>query len=160
MRKEYHKNKKITIHGTVKVISEAEAILDTLSGLEADIFGYRLANEGAIRLIIQDAIDAYDIKAAILVDGNTVYPYIKTIKQYNQLEKSGRLDKLSVYMYDFLHQNFDIAYYDRNGYIAHYNNSFIKMKKAALEKATTPSWYTDVQRVLDYIQGRNTGEIA
>ena len=153
MRKEYEKNNKIAIYGTSKVITEAEAILDVLDGLEGEMLGCRLVNEGDIRLIIQDAIDTHNIKATILVDGNTVYPYIKTIKQYEQLRKSGILKNMSDYFYNFLHQNFDIAHYDKNGYIAYYGNDFATMKKVVLDNASTSGWYTDVRRILNYIQG-------
>ena len=157
MRKEYERNKKIAIYGSAKIIADAEAILDKLDGLEGEMLGYRLNNEGEIRLIIQEAIDAYNIKATILVDGNTVYPYAKIIKQYENLKKSGTLEKMTDEFYKFLHLNFDIAHYDKNGYIYHYDNNFAVMKKAVLDKAHTPSWHTDVQRILNHIQGADVG---
>lgn len=155
MHKEYSRNKKISIYGNAKNISETEAILDTLEDLESTIIGHRLHNEGAIRLKIQNAIDTHNIKASILVDGNTVYPYTKTIKQYEQLKKSGKLEKMTDYFYEFLHLNFDIAHYDKNGYIWTYGNDFATMYKAVLDTARTTGWYTDVQRILNYIQGRS-----
>jgi hypothetical protein len=154
MRKKYGRNKKIAIYGSTKDIAAAEAILDTIDGLECEIVNCRLRNEGAIRLKIQDAIDTYNIKAGILVDGNTVYPYKKTVKQYEQLRKSGKLEKMTDFFYKFLHLNFDIAHYDKNGYICHYNNCFAAMHKAVLDNATTPGWYTDVQRILNYVQAQ------
>lgn len=153
MRKEYSRNKKIAIYGTSKTISAAEAVLDTLEGLEGEMVGYRLHNEGAIRLKIQDAIDTHNIKAGILVDGNTVYPYLKTIKEYEQLKNSGKLEKMTDFFYKFLHLNFDIAHYSKNGYIWHYNNDFEAMYKTVLDTASTPGWYTDVRRILNYIHG-------
>ena len=116
MKKEYHRNKEIAVYGAEKVIDEAIKILDALPDLEGEMLGHRLLNEGDIRIAIQDAIDAHDIKATILVDGNTVYPYAKTIQQYERLKKSGTLEKLTDYMYQFFHLNFDIAHYDKNGY--------------------------------------------
>ena len=160
MRKEYVNNKKIAIYGTAKAIAEAETVLNTLDGLEPEMLGYRLHNEETIRLKIQDAIDTHNIKAVILVDGNTVYPYVKTIKQYDQLKKSGTLGKMSDYFYNFLHQNFDIAHYDKHGYIWHYDNDFITMKKAVLDNASTPGWYSDVRRILNYIQGLSVSRTA
>jgi len=152
MRKEYEKNKKIAIYGNTKEISAAEAVLDTITGLESQMLGRRLLNEGEIRLKIQDAIDTYKLKAHILVDGNTIYPYQKIIKQYEQLKKSSKLEKMTNDFYNFLHTNFDIAHYDKNGYIAHYGNDFSAMK-TVLDNATTPNWHTDVQRILDYVKG-------
>jgi len=160
MRKEYSRNKKIAIYGSACVIKTAEAILDTLDGLENQTHGFRLINEGEIRIIIQNAIDTHKIKASILVDGNSVYPLKSTIKQYEQLMKSGTLENMTEAFYKFLHLNFDIAHYSRNGYIAYYNNNFAVMKKTMLDKATTPGWKTDVRRILDHIQGRNGTNIA
>lgn len=152
MRKEYWRNTKIAIYGTAKVIQATEAILDKLEGLEGDIVGYRLHNEGSIRQILQDAIDTYKIKASILVDGNTVYPYKSIVKEYDKLKKSGSLEKMTDAFYEFLHLNFDIAHYNKGGYIAQYSNSFSDMKNAVLDQAYTPGWKTDVQRILDYVQ--------
>ena len=153
MRKEYGANKKIVIYGSAKDIVDAKTVLDTLGDLKEDIHGHLLRNEGQIRLIIQDVIDVHNIKATILVDGNTVYPYKKTIKQYESLKKSGKLEKMTDYFYKFLHLNFDIAHYDKNGYIWHYDNNFYTMKRAVLDSASTPGWYTDIRRILNHIQG-------
>jgi hypothetical protein len=153
MRKEYARNKKIAIYGTAQTIAAAEAVLNRLAGLEGDIVGYRLDNEGDIRLVIQNAIDAYKIKASILVDGNTVYPYDKIVREYDRLRKSGKLEGMTDFFYKFLSLNFDIAHYCKNGYIGYYGNDFNTMKRTILDQATTPGWYTDVRRVLDYIQG-------
>jgi len=155
MRKEYGRNKKIAIYGNSKAIAEAEAILDTLEGMEDQSDGWRLYNEGAIRLKIQDAIDTHNIKAGIYVDGNMVYPYKKTIRQYEQLKKSGELEKMTNYFYEFLHLNFDIAYYNKHDYIWYYGNDFSAMQKAVLDTAKTAGWQTDIQRILNNIQGRS-----
>ena len=154
MNKAYKGNNKINIYGKQKEISEAEAMLDSIEDLCIEIEGYRLRNEGDIRLKIQDAMDRRPIKAHILVDGNTVYPFTKTIREYERLKKSGNLEKMTKYFYTFLYLNFDIAHYDIQGYIDYYNNDFATMKRAVLDRATTPAWHTDVQRILDVIQGR------
>ena len=44
--------------------------------------------------------------------------------------------------------------------IVHYNNSFIDMKKAVLDNATTAGWCTDIQRILDYIQCRRYVQVS
>jgi hypothetical protein len=158
MNREYIRNSKIVIYGSAKTIDGAFAVLDTLEGIEGNIAGYRLQNEGEIRLILQDAIDAHNIKAAILVDGNTVYPYKRIVREYEQLEKSGRLDAMSDAFYKFLHLNFDIAHYSKSGYIAYYGNDFTEMKKAVLDRASVPGWHTDLRRILDRIQGLSVRE--
>ncbi len=154
MNKEYSRNKKIKISGTAKAIADAEAVLDTVDCLEGEFVGYRLNNEGKIRLKIQESLDTHNLKASIMVDGNNVYPYRKIISQYDQLKKSGKLEKMTDAFYQFLYLNFDIAHYDKGGYIDYYNNDFWAMKRAVLDNATTPGWHTDVQRILNYIQDR------
>ncbi len=154
MRKEYAKNNKIALYGNAKAISEAEAVLDTLDGLEGQFAGHRLLIEGELRLKLQDAMDLHKIKAGILVDGNTVYPYAEIVRQYEQLKKIGKLEKMTKAFYQFLHLNFDIAHYDKYGYIAYYNNDFATLQREVLARATTPAWHTDVRRILDHIQGR------
>jgi len=154
MHKKYGRNEKIVLYGTQKDITAAEAIIDMIEGLECVIKGHRLANEGDIRLKLQDAMDVHGIKATILVDGNTVYPYVKIVKHYEMLKRRGTLEKMSDVFYKFLHLNFDIAHYDKTGYISTYNNDFATLKRKVIDKATTPGWHTDVQRILDHIQGR------
>jgi len=152
MRKEYSRNKYIVIHGTPKAIMAAEAVLDTLEGLESEKIGIHLRNEAKIRLAVQEAIDCNKIKATILVDRNTVYPYRSIVREYERLKKSGKLERMSNAFYKFLMMNFDIAHYNKRCYIAFYGNDFSTMKKAVLDNASTPKWHTDVQRILDYIQ--------
>lgn len=85
--------------------------------------------------------------------GNSITPYKKTIREFSKHKKSGTLDGLSDYFYDFLHCTCnDIAHYNKNGYIDYYNNSFISVKKEVIDKTTAPCWRTDLQRVLDTIQ--------
>ncbi|WP_147325874.1 hypothetical protein [Lacrimispora amygdalina] len=160
MRKEYARNKIIALYGNAKEIAEAEAVLDTLDGLEGEFVGHWLPNEGELRLKLQDAIDLHKMKASILVDGNTVYPYVEIIKQYERLKKSGKLEKMSNTFYQFLHLNFDIAHYDKYGYIAYYNNNFATLQRKILDRATTPAWHTDVRRILDHIQEKTIRKAA
>jgi hypothetical protein len=159
MRKEYSRNKHITIYGTPKEIAEAETVLDTLDGLEGEKIGIHLWGEGKIRLKIQKAIDDCKIKARILVDRNTVYPYKSIVNQYDRLKKSGKLENMTNAFYDFL-MIFDIAHYNKRCYIAYYGNDFACMKKEVLDNACTPEWRTDVQRILDYIQGEGNRVIT
>jgi len=156
MHLKYIRNEKIVIYGSQKDIVAAEAIIDTIDGLEAQLIGDRLVNEGAVRLKLQNALDVYGVKATILVDGNTVYPFAKIVKQYEMLKLRGTLEKMSNEFYEFLSINFDIAHYNKSGYIETYNNDFATLKREIIDKATTSGRYTDVQRILDHIQGRAT----
>lgn len=147
----YKGNKKLAIYGTKKAIEEAKQMLDAIPDLDMEMSGYRFAREGKLRLQIQDAMERGTTKASILVDGNTVYPYGIILKEFRRLKKSGGLEKMTDRFYQFLHLNFDIAHYNKGGYIDTYNNDFHLMYDQVLARASTPAWHTDIQRILDAI---------
>lgn len=147
----YKGNKKLAIYGTKKAIEEAKQMLDAIPDLDMEMSGYRFAREGKLRLQIQDAMERGTTKASILVDGNTVYPYGIILKEFRRLKKSGSLEKMTDRFYQFLHLNFDIAHYNKGGYIDTYNNDFHLMYDQVLARASTPAWHTDIQRILDAI---------
>lgn len=147
----YKGNKKLAIYGTKKAIEEAKQMLDAIPDLDMEMSGYRFAREGKLRLQIQDAMERGTTKANILVDGNTVYPYGIILKEFRRLKKSGSMEKMTDRFYQFLHLNFDIAHYNKGGYIDTYNNDFHLMYDQVLARASTPAWHTDIQRILDAI---------
>ena len=153
MMEYYKENKKIAIYGSNTEIVAAIQMLDSIPDLDTEMLGYRLVREGNLRLQIQKAMERTPVKATRLVDGNTVYPYGPIIKEFRMLRKSGALEKMSDRFYEFLYLNFDIAHYNKLGYIAAYGNSFQRMYYSVLAKgkASTPGWHTDVQRILDTI---------
>lgn len=71
MRKELEGKKEITLFGTEKEIRDTEKAISNLN-LSWD--------ESADRLILQEAIDSYNLKADILYEGNTIVPYKKTLR--------------------------------------------------------------------------------
>lgn len=149
---EYYKgNRKLAIYGTKKAIEAARQMLDDIPDLDTEISGYRFAREWKLRLQIQDAMERGTTKASILVDGNLVYPYGIILKEFRRLKNSGSLEKMTDRFYKFLHLNFDIAHYDKGGYIYTYNNDFYLMYNRVLAEASTPDWHTDIQRILDAI---------
>lgn len=151
--KEYSRCKKIRIYGNDQKIVTAERALDGIKEIDFGITkGNRLKAEVNIRLKIQELMDQGLIKADILVDGNTVYPYSKTIKEYDRLKKIGRLDTMTNSFYLFLSLNFDIAHYNKQGFIGYYNGDFFRMKREILDHASVPVWYADLRKILDYIQ--------
>lgn len=151
MVENYRGNGKIRIYGSKKDIEAARQMLDSVPDLDMEVKGYRLAREGRLRLQIQDAMERLPVKASILVDGNLVYPYSPIIKEFRRLKKASTLEKMTNRFYQFLHLNFDIAHYDKQGYIDTYQNSFACMYHSVLARASTPAWHTDLQRILDTI---------
>ncbi len=113
-------------------------------------------NESKDRLVIQEQmkdVPAFK-KRNILYAGNSVWPYEPIVKEFKKLKNSGRLNNMSNMFYEFLHLNFDIAHYDKNGYAYYYHDSFNELWNTMLCKAlkkSIPCWKTDVQRIADGI---------
>lgn len=102
---------KISIFGSKADIEEIEKL-----GMPSKISG----NEKDDRLLIQDLIDKYKIKATILYNGNTVWGYDKTIRQFKALQKNG-MDSMTNYLYDFFSLELGtIAHYNKAGWITTY----------------------------------------
>lgn len=106
--------------------------------------------EAVDRRLIQEKLDQEGCKRGPLYRGNTVYPSQKLVKEFQKMKKTGSLKKMSKEMYKFLSLNFDIAHYDKSGYIAYYDESFSKLWEETLKRRVTrcPGWKTDVQEIL------------
>lgn len=134
-------NKYIKIYGTEKNIKETIEILNKLALTDV---------EAKDRLLIQEAIDVYDVKADILYDGNTVYGYKKLVAEINRMKKSGSIEKMTDRMYKFMSLNFDIAHYDKGGYIYYYNGSYNRMlDETEYDRSRIPGWQTDVKKIAE-----------
>lgn len=151
MREYYKGNDRITIYGTKKEIENAGRMLDSIPNLPVERSGHRFAKEGSLRLQIQEAMESWKLNAKIMVDGNEVYPYSLIIKEFLRLKKKGTLEKMTKRFYHFLSMNFDIAHYNKQGYIDFYRNDFYQMYDNVLSRANVPEWYTDLQKILDTI---------
>jgi len=101
--------------------------------------------EGDDRLVIQEAIDDGRIKADVMYDGNTVVGYNKLAKELMRFRKTGSIEKMTNAMYNFLTTGYDIAHYDKQGFIAYYNGSFREMCRGL--DVNSPSWKTDVKEL-------------
>ena len=84
--------KKINLYGSKSIIENEKNIIEQLN---------LVGNEQMDRLIIQKCIDENKLKSNILYDGNTVYPFEKTIKEYRKMQKTDSLENMSEYMYLF-----------------------------------------------------------
>lgn len=130
---------RITLYGNNDTIQNEKVIIENLK---------LTGNEYADRLVIQQCIDDNKLKSDILYEGNTVYPFEKTIKEYRRLQKSGTLDNMSKYMYHFfIYACNDIAHYDMGGYKSYYDNSFRKLEDELLSNNWTSSRFTDIDRI-------------
>lgn len=138
------KGRRINLYGSNAIIQKEKQIIE---GLELT------GNEGKDRLIIQQCIDDNKLKSDILYDGNTVYPFEKTVKAYRKLEKSGTLNNLTNDMYRFfMNACGDIAHYDIGGFKGYYNNSFEQLERELLQDCYTTSWHTDLDRIFRELQ--------
>lgn len=130
---------RIKLYGNNATIQNEKAIIENL-----ELTG----NEYADRLAIQQCIDDNKLKSDVLYEGNTVYPFEKTVKEYRRLQKSGTLDNMSKYMYHFfMYACDDIAHYDIGGYKCYYNNSFRKLEDELLSNNWTSSRFADRDRI-------------
>ncbi|MBR5357434.1 MAG: hypothetical protein IK121_11000 [Lachnospiraceae bacterium] len=130
---------RITYYGSAKQKERSEALVNSLN---------LTGNEGADRLIIQEALDNATGTGIILYDGNTVYPSKKLVKELNRMKKTGSIEKMSNEMYKFLSTNFDIAHYNKFGFIDYYDGNFESMRQAILVNPRIPSWHTDITKIL------------
>ena len=132
--------KRINLYGTKAIIEKEKNIIEQLN---------LSGNEQKDRLIIQKCIDENKLKSDILYDGNTVYPFEKTIKAYRKMQKTDSLENMSNYMYHFFTNACgDIAHYDIQGFRGYYNYSLRNLENILLKNNNfIPSWNTDVDKI-------------
>lgn len=150
--------KRIVLYGNNAIIENEKIIIESL-----DLTG----NESVDRLIIQKCIDDNKLKSDILYEGNTVYPFEKTVKEYRRLQKSGTLDNMTKYMYNFfMYACGDIAHYNIDGYKSYYDNSFRKLEDELLSSNWNSSRFSDRDKIFkelkiskEYFKERETIDI-
>lgn len=107
-------------------------------------------SEGEIRTILQNKLDTISFNYTsdfVLVDGNSIYSYVKIMTELLRIKKAGNTAKISKYFYEFMHLNFTIAHYNIEGW----KNEYPKFKdvKSILHTASVPHWKTDVRLIVD-----------
>ena len=132
--------KKLYLYGTGAQISKAEGVLTELK---------LVGSEPLDRLVIQQAIDDKSLAADILYDGNTVYGYKKLAQELKRMKKSGSIEKMTDKMYHFLSLNFDIAHFNKGGFIDYYDGRYRNMLRGL--SLRTPSWRTDVAKIMEIL---------
>jgi len=132
--------KRIKLYGSNAIIEKEKSIIEQL-----DLTG----NEQKDRLIIQQCIDENKLKSDILYDGNTVYPFEKTIKAYRKMQKTDSLENMNNYMYHFFTNACgDIAHYSIQGFRDYYDYSLRNLENRLLKRDNfIPSWQSDVDRI-------------
>ena len=108
-----------------------------------------LGVEKVDRITIQNLIDTYDLKATVLYKGNTVHSFKRLTNEFKKHIKSKKLSPMSDYFYTVL-SNFDIAHYNKNGFIDYYNDDFFRcMNAISGSLKTIPYWRSDMQRIIN-----------
>ena len=106
---------KISIYGSAQEIKTAKAILE--QHLPEEQFD---KNESAARLKIQSLIDAYNIKARILWEGNNVWSKRRVLNDFKIVLQKG-MQTMTDHLYEFFHLSCgSIAHYDKQGWICCY----------------------------------------
>ena len=151
---------KITYFGSEKDIAKAVAVIKRYRSLPR-------MTEPKARLKIQKLIDKHNLKASILVNGNTVWSKKRILTNLRRIMKHGilyNLDQekppiLSHYFYQFLHLTCgSIAHYDIHGWIHKYPRvEHLKkfFKKNELGKRVLdwiPEWKTDARAIVQEIE--------
>ena len=144
---ECRSNEKIgafTVWGNPTEIAEAKKALE--DGLTEKELNIRRGDSGesSVRLKTQDIIDNNNLKASILLDGNTVYGFNSIMKDFDRIIKGG-VEKLTKKLYRFFHLNFTIANYDINGWIKTYPTLADVLEVLQKNKA----WADDVRKIQD-----------
>lgn len=132
--------KRINLYGSNAIIEKEKSIVEQL-----DLTG----NEQKDRLIIQQCIDDNKLKSDILYEGNTVYPFEKTIKAYRKMQKNDSLENMSNYMYHFFTNACgDIAHYSIQGFRDYYDYSLRNLENRLLKNDNfIPSWHSDLDKI-------------
>ena len=170
---------KIEVRGQKKAVAQAEAILKDFK--EMQHVQLEEMNEPLVRIVLQDLIDENDIRASILVNGNSVWSKKRILMNLRRIVELKRLYKdktphreliggilylpvdtdpvLSKYFYEFLHlQCGSIAHYNIHGWTAEYptledlKRFFKKNEFGQRVLDHIPSWHTDAYRIVEAIE--------
>jgi hypothetical protein len=165
---------KIEICGPKNSVRKVENELKTIEHLED-------MEEPVARIVLQDLIDEKDIRASIMVNGNSVWSKKRILLNLKRIMELKRLYKdktphrelvggvlylpvdtdpvLSKYFYEFLHQHCgSMAHYNIHGWIAEYPTledlkKFFKRNEFGHRVLDDiPSWYTDAKRIVEAIE--------
>jgi hypothetical protein len=164
----------IRIIGNKVEAEKAAALIKAIQDLES-------LDESKLRLIIQKLIEDNNLKASILVDGNSVWNSKRILANLKQIIQHGSLydgkhpgyvhvgsmlrfpvvDKciLSDYFYEFLHLHCgSIAHYSKQGWVTQYPTAddlrefFKKNEYGRRVLDDLPGWFTDGIKIVQEIE--------
>jgi hypothetical protein len=170
---------KIEVVGQKKAVVKAELMLKELKEIEHVYLDEM--EEPVARIVLQDLIDEKNIRASILVNGNTVYSKKRILMNLRRIMEIKKLYKdktphrelvggilylpvetdpvLSKYFYEFLHlQCGSMAHYNIHGWITEYptlehlKKFFKRNERGHRVLDDIPSWYTDAKRIVEAIE--------
>ena len=170
---------KIKILGPKNAVRKAEEMLKELEEIEH--VHLEEMEEPVARIVLQDLIDEKNVRASILVNGNSVWSMKRILMNLNRIVAVGRLygEKrphreliggiiylpvetdpiLSKYFYEFLCLECgSIAHYNIHGWIAEYptlehlKKFFKKNEFGKRVLDDIPFWYTDARRIVEAIE--------
>jgi uncharacterized protein YcbK (DUF882 family) len=111
--KELESDNRIKIYGTGKEVARAKKILS--------LYPLKERNEQQARMMIQEIIDGENIKAHILINGNSIYSKHRILRNVKRLIRTNDMNNLSDYFYEFLTNSCgSIAHYSKHGWICEY----------------------------------------
>ena len=89
-------------------------------------------NKATVMSEIQNIIDDKKLKASIYYDGLRIYPFLSLKKEFEKMIKTDSIEKMTDAMYNLLYLSFDIAHYNKHGYIDYYGGKFSILWKETL----------------------------
>lgn len=144
-------NNDIKVYGTMAEVVAAKHVLEPLI---PEFTG----NEPKDRLVIAKAIEEHGIKASILYKGNTVWNKKKLLANFRAIKKSGDVNKMTKYTYEFLHLSCgSIAHYNQHGWInqyptiTHLTHFFQRNEYGQSVLEYQPRWKTDAIEIVKEI---------
>jgi hypothetical protein len=179
---------KIRLTGQKKAVERAKKLLFTIPGIDEEplkIGDYdyytTIESEESIRLKIQDLIDEHNIRAAIMVNENSVWSKKRILDNLQRIMLHGTLYNgeppkyhqiggvlripvggkpiLSKYFYEFLHLHCgSMAHFNIYGWVSQYptvedlKKFFKKNEYGKRVLDDVPSWHTDARNIVEAIE--------
>ena len=114
--------------------------------------GYK--REPELRLALQNVMDVVNCPVTILLNGNTVWSYNKTMRDFKRVIKANDTSKMSNHLYSFFHLCCGtIAHYDKYGWASTYSDNralrtlFKRNEYGQSVVNGMPGWETDAIRI-------------
>lgn len=133
----------------IRILSDSKVNCEKRSNNEVELPS---AREEDVRVLLQEKLDEAKFDFAndtVLVNGNSIWSYVKITRELSRIKKRGSTEGISKYFYNFMHLNFTIAHYNIHGWAAQHP-TWASVREV-LEDANCPVWKTDVKKILEYV---------